>query len=224
MEKFETIYQRAAKRKGGADALDGLLRSGSPPVDLAEVSDDRYLAEMTKRIFCAGFVWKVIEHKWPNFEHAFHGFDVDKMAILSDDDLSELAQDERIVRNAQKIQTVRANANFILDIAHEHGSFGHFLAKWPESDQSSLLALLKKRGSRLGGMTAQYFLRFVGKDSFILSTDVVAALVHAGVIDNHKATSAKDQRAIQAAFNQWHEESGRSYTDMSRILAMSTDT
>ena len=105
MEKFETIYQRAAKRKGGSEALDGLLSSDSSPVDLTKIPDDRYLAEMTKRIFCAGFVWKVIESKWPSFEEAFQGFDVDKMAVLSDDDLADLAQDERIVRNAQKIQT-----------------------------------------------------------------------------------------------------------------------
>ena len=68
-----------------------------------------------------------------------------------------------------------------------------------------------------------YFLRFMGKDTFILSKDVVAALVNAHVIDNHKATSAKDQKAIQDAFNQWHEESGRTYTAMSRVLAMSID-
>jgi len=223
MQKFATIYQRAAQRKGGPHALEELLVTGSPPVDLTRIPDDRYLAEMTRRIFCAGFVWKVIESKWPAFEEAFQGFDVAKMAALSDDDLAALARDERIVRNAQKIQTVRANAHFMLDIVGERGSFGNFVAGWPESDIVGLLALLKKRGSRLGGATAQYFLRFMGKDTFILSNDVVAALVNAEVIDNHKATAVKDRKAIQAAFNQWHTESGRSYTVMSRVLAMSID-
>lgn len=223
MQKFETIYKRAAKRKGGPEVLEELLQSSYADVDLTQIPDDRYLAEITKRIFCAGFVWKVIESKWPGFEEAFQGFDVEKMAMLSDDDLSDLAQDKRIVRNGQKIQTVRDNAHLILNIADEYGSFGKFLAGWPVADQIGLLELLKKRGSRLGGATAQYFLRFVGKDSFILSKDVVAAMVTAGVIDNYKATSKRDLRAIQEAFNQWHEESGRSYTEMSRVLAMSVD-
>lgn len=224
MQKFATIYSITAKRKGGSDALEELLQSSHGDVDLTTIPDDRYLAEMTKRIFCAGFVWKVIENKWPNFEAAFQGFEIAKMAILSDDDLAALAQDERIVRNGQKIQTVRDNAHFIRNIADEYDSFGKFLTDWPASDQIGLMNLLKKRGSRLGGMTAQYFLRFVGKDSFILSKDVVAALVNAGVIDNHKATSQKDLKAIQEAFNQWHKESGRSYTELSRVLAMSIDS
>lgn len=224
MQKFETIYKRAAKRKGGTDALEELLGSDHDSVDLGKFSDDRYLSEMTKRIFCAGFVWRVIESKWPGFEEAFQGFDIEKMAGLSDNDITELTKDERIVRNAQKIQTVRDNAHLILNIGAEHGSFGAFLAEWPADNQVGLLNLLKKRGSRLGGMTAQYFLRFVGKDSYILSKDVVAALVAAGVVDNHKASSQKDLKAIQEAFNQWHVESGRSYTEMSRVLAMSIDS
>lgn len=57
MQKFTTIYNRAAKRKGGVDALDALLNEHSYSTDLTQIPDDRYLAEMTKRVFSAGFVW-----------------------------------------------------------------------------------------------------------------------------------------------------------------------
>ncbi len=63
MENFATIYNHTVKRKGGQDALADLLNSTSATVDLTQIPDDRYLAEMTKRIFCAGFVWQVIENK-----------------------------------------------------------------------------------------------------------------------------------------------------------------
>ena len=78
-------------------------------------------------------------------------------------------------------------------------------------------------GSRLGGTSGQYFLRSMGKDSFILSQDVVAALVREGVVDK-AATSKRDLAAVQSAFNRWREQSGRSLTEISRVLAMSIES
>ncbi len=125
---------------------------------------------MTKRIFSAGFVWSVIEKKWPGFEAAFLGFEPKRLLSQPDEFWEGLTGDKRIVRNPQKIMAVRANAQFVADIANEHGSFGKFLAQWPAGDQVGLLELLGKRGARLGGRTGQYFLRFIGKDGFVTST------------------------------------------------------
>jgi 3-methyladenine DNA glycosylase Tag len=80
----------------------------------------------------------------------------------------------------------------------------------------------RKKGSRLGGNTGQYFLRFAGIDSFILSQSVVNRLIAEGVVDK-APTSAKDKAALQAAFNAWRAQSGRSLTEISRILAVSID-
>ena len=62
---FKTIRARAEKRKGGAKALNKLLPPKPDPKVLAKLGDDRVLAEMTRRAFCAGFAWSVIEAKWP---------------------------------------------------------------------------------------------------------------------------------------------------------------
>src|SRR5690606_40476752 len=72
--KFSDIYQQALARKGGDEALRFLLPSVVEKHRLAEIPDDRYLSEMTRCIFKAGFVWRVIENKWPGFEAAFEGF------------------------------------------------------------------------------------------------------------------------------------------------------
>ena len=79
--------------------------------------------------------------------------------------------------------------------------------------------MLKKRGSRLGGTTAQYVLRVLAKDSFVLSTDVTARLIAEGTIDR-PATSKPAMAAVQAAFNDWSDQSGRSL-NKNRVLAMS---
>lgn len=221
IKRFAIFYERAAKTKGGTAQLEKLWPQPLSAEELADIPDDRWLSHMTKCVFRAGFVWRVIEKKWPGFEDAFSGFNPQGMAHLSDERLERIAQDERIVRNAQKVVTVRHNAQFMLDIAQEHGSFAEFVAQWPGDDIVGLWALFKKRGSRLGGNTSAMVLRGMGKDTFVLSNDVCAALQAANVIERANPSSQAEMRAIQAAFNQWVDESGLPLSAISRTLAAS---
>lgn len=223
MRPFTEIYRRAAERKGGEEQLTALLPTSiKTPVELAALPDHRCLAEMTRAIFKAGFVWKVIDAKWDGFEEAFWGFDIDRCKFFSPEDEEALCHDARIIRNRQKIITVPQNALMISEISAEAGSFGRFIADWPGDDFAGLLDLLGKRGARLGGLTAQYFLRFVGRDGFVLSRDGVYALIEAGVID--RPPSGKGALAkVQQAYNTWQRESGLGLAAISRILALSID-
>ena len=220
MTPFQDIYEHAAKRKGGAAALDKLLAKPKSAAELEATPDHRYLAGMTKCVFNAGFSWKVVEQKWDGFEAAFFGFEPRRVVALNDEDLDGLMHNPQIIRHGQKIRATRDNARFVLDLAQEHGSAGHFFATWPGDDIVGLWALLKKRGSRLGGASGQYFLRFAGIDTPIMSRDVVAALIGDGVVDKNP-TSQRDLKDVQAAFNAWQAESGRSLAEISRILAFS---
>ena len=218
MIKFASLYEHAARRKGGKTELETLLPSSLSPEKLASIPDDRWLAMMSKCIFNAGFNWKVVDKKWPDFEEVFAGFNPTRWKFMSDEDFEKLLKDTRIIRHAKKILAIRDNATFLCDLAEEHGSAARFFANWPSNDYASLLILLKKRANRMGGNSAQYFLRFMGKDAFILSNDVIAALKREGVI-NTDPKSQRDLKLVQEAFNQWHEESGRSLTHISKVLA-----
>lgn len=222
MAGFQRIYDLAAEQKGGAEALEALIAPHRPKTreEIAAIPADRWLAEMTRFIFMAGFRWKVINSKWPGFEEAFWGFDPNRCAMMSDEDLDALLKDTRIVRNGQKIATVAPNARFLLDLAREHGSAGRFFADWPADDYVGLLEVLRARASRLGGESAMRFLRTMGAPSFITSRDVTAALIREGVIDK-PPSGKRDLQKIQAAFNAWAAESGRDLTSISRTLALS---
>jgi 3-methyladenine DNA glycosylase Tag len=217
---FKRIRERAAKRKGGEKVLASLLPKKPNNKALAKLGDDRVLSEIAARVFSAGFVWDVIDKKWPGFEEAFLAFNPKRLLFQPAEFWEKLASDKRIVRNAQKIKSVRENAKFVSDIAQEHGSFGKFLATWPADDQVGLMEVLDKRGSRLGGFSGQYLLRFMGWDAFVLSGDVLLCLKDSGVPIS-KGTSKKDLRAAQAQFNAWKEESGLPITHISRICALS---
>ncbi|TIV37083.1 MAG: DNA-3-methyladenine glycosylase I, partial [Mesorhizobium sp.] len=179
------------------------------------------LSTMAERIFAAGFVWRVIEQKWPGFEEAFLGFEPKRLLFQPDDFWHELASDSRIVRNPQKIRSVRDNAAFVDRVSKEHGSFGKFIAAWPADDQIGLTAYLAKHGSRLGGNTGQYFLRWLEWDTFVVSADMAAALRDAGLDIAENPTSKRDLEKIQAQINQWSAETGLPRRHISRILAMS---
>ncbi len=218
------FYQKAAERKGGTTELDKIVAEKfNESARLHEMSNDRILSLMSKQIFRAGFVWKVVDQKWPDFEEVFQQFDVVHCARLDEDDMLDLKHEKRIIRNLAKIKTVQENAQFILNVEKEENkTFAEFLEQWPTNNLIALWDLLKKRGSRLGGLTGQYLIRFLGKDSFILSKDVTATLLESGIITGNP-TSKKSLLIIQAHFNQWQQDSGKSFTQLSRILAFSID-
>ncbi len=218
MRSFDEIYDIAVGRHG-EEALQARLATPLTAEALAQIPEDRWLSRLTRCVFQAGFNWKVIEAKWDGFETAFHGFDVGRCAMMDDEWFDILLADTRIVRNGPKIQTVRDNAVFLQSL-RERGGAGVVLGGWPSTDYIGLLDLLKTGGSRLGGATGQYAMRFMGRDAFILSRDVTARLIAEGVIDKPAGSKAA-MRAVQAAFNTWMDESGRGLTQISQILAMS---
>lgn len=226
MQKFETIFERAANRHGGEAAFREKLAGHYYGTDMDAVrapkDDDRWLSEFSKRIFQAGFNWQVVDNKWDGFEAAFWGFDPARCARIDMDDMEALTADTRIVRNPRKIKSVPVNAQMIQTMREEKGSADAFIRGWPSEDYVGLLDYLNKHGSNLGANTASYAMRFSGVPSFILSKDVTAALIHAGIVDK-PPTSKSAKRAVQEAFNIWAEESGKDLSYISRVLAHSIE-
>ena len=223
MQSFDEIYERAAERRGGKAALEASIAEHRPKSsqELKAIPDHRWLAEMTRGVFRAGFNWRVIDNKWDGFEAAFHGFDPPLNAAMSEEEFDAHLKDTRIIRNAQKVASVRANGQFLVDLAREHGSAAAFFADWPDSDFVGLLELMKKRAARCAGETAMRFFRGMGKPAFITTRDVSAALVEAGVVDK-PPSGRKDFQAVQDAFSAWSEATGRDLNAISRVLALST--
>jgi 3-methyladenine DNA glycosylase Tag len=216
---YKNLYQLAAKNRGGVENLEASLPRPKNAVQLAAQEDDRYLSMMTRCVFRAGFVWRVIDNKWPGFEEAFSNFNPLAIAHYSDEKLEELGKDTRIVRNFTKIVSVRHNATYVLDKQHSHGSFGKFIAEWPETDIVGLWLELKKNGSRLGGNSGPGMLRSMGKDTFLLTQDVSDALVNQGLMKKFSPTAQRDLRLVEQVFADLREQSGRSLCELSRILA-----
>lgn len=218
MENFASIWQRAAERKGGDDALKALLPKANP--HLSQMTSAQMLSAMSSQVFKSGFVWKVVDNKWPAFEQAFWGFEPTKLLMMSPEQIDERASDPALIRHGKKIQSIFDNAQMILNIDYEHGSFVQWLDNWDSRDIVGLWQQLKKQGNRLGGNTGPYFLRAIGKDTFLLTRDTVGYMQARDLLDA-APTSQKGMRQAQALFNQWQDESGLELAQISRVLSCS---
>ena len=124
MERVAAILDRAAERHGGKKALESMMPRIRSARALSATNNNRWLAEMTRCIFQAGFVWRVVDRKWDDFEDVFFGFPPDRIVMLSPEQLDRFAQNPKIIRNRQKVLTVQHNARFILDIDDHSGQLG----------------------------------------------------------------------------------------------------
>jgi 3-methyladenine DNA glycosylase Tag len=218
MRDYQWLHEFCLNRFGSAAALEAHLPEPLNPAQLRQISDDRYLSTMALRVFRAGLKHSLVDAKWPAFEQVFFGFAPEKVVLMGAEHLERLMQDTRIIRHLGKLKSVPRNAQFMLDVAREKGSFGALIADWPVTDIVGLWKYLAKQGNQMGGLSAPRFLRMVGKDTFVPSNDVVAALVAQDVIDR-QPTSQRDLATVQQAFNQWHAQSGRPMCQLSMMLA-----
>ena len=224
LESFKSLYNRAAERKGGAQALN-LLLSEVNPYGYAELSDtltdDRVLSAFTKKIFQSGFVWRVVENKWDNFEEIFFNFNLEKILMMPEEMMERKATDPKIIRNYNKVKTIKANAQMMFNEQQNGHTFIEFLDNWPAEDTIGLWAYLKKNGERLGGNTGPYALRAIGKDTFLLTRDIEGYFRAYDIISGGLQTKSS-LHAIQSSFNQWQKECDLSLSQLSRLIAYAT--
>src|SRR5262245_32383739 len=219
MPAFDKILEAARRRVGEAE-----LRRRMPDVSTAEalraVADDRYLSLMSRRIFRAGIKHSIVDDRWPAFEEVFRGFDLRRVRAMNDEETEALMSDTRLIRHWGKLKSVRSNAAAMRELADEHGGFGAWLAGWPGGEIVGLWGDLAKRFQQMGGNSGPYFLRMAGKDTFVLTTSVVAALNHWKAFAGEPKSKADRARA-QAAFNGWAGETGLPLAHLSMTLALS---
>ena len=177
-------------KKGSLGSIIRCEWCGSEPLYVAyhdeewgvPVHDDRHLFEMlTLEGAQAGLSWLTILRKREQYRRAFEGFDVERVAAYSKDDVQRLLADPGIVRNRLKIESAIRNARGVMDIGQSFGSFDSFIWRYVDNipRQNAWKSLselparteisdrlsrdLKKRGFKFVGPTICYaFMQAVG--------------------------------------------------------------
>ncbi len=134
------------------------------PPRQAPATDNGYLEILTKSIFQAGFSWDVIRQKWPHFQRAFDGFDIETVADYGERDVDRLLADPGIVRNGRKIEATIQNARIMRELIDEYGSIHRYLRSLDGLSYAQRRRALTRRFHHLGSTGCFVFLYTVGED------------------------------------------------------------
>lgn len=104
----------------------------------------------------------MIATKWDGFRAAFENFDVRRVAQFDEGDIDRLGRDERILRSPKKIRATVKNAQTILELDAQYGSFSAYLRSF--ADYASFERDFRKRFKFMGAMNVWYFRFRVGED------------------------------------------------------------
>lgn len=93
-----------------------------------EVRDDHKMFEfLVLESAQAGLSWITILKRRDAYRNAFAGYDAEKVAQMTEQDVERLMQDSGIIRNRNKIQATISNAQRFLEVQKEFGSFCNYL-------------------------------------------------------------------------------------------------
>lgn len=160
--------------------------------------DQQLFSKLMLDINQAGLSWNTILQKWDNFDQAYDHFEIAKVAAYPPEKVASLLQDPGIIRNRRKVAAAVNNAQRVLEIQQEWGSFSDYLwsfvdgkpvinhwasltevpATSPLSDQ--IAKDLKKRGF-----------------SFVGSTTIYAFLQAVGIINDHLVTCFRHDELVE---------------------------
>jgi DNA-3-methyladenine glycosylase I len=124
--------------------------------------DADLLGRLALEINQAGLSWTLILKRKDNFQRAFEGFDVDRVAGYHEQDVTRLLADAGIIRNRLKVNAVIENARRIQGLRGEFGSFKGWLDAHHPLSLDDWTKLFKKTFVFTGGEIVREFLVSTG--------------------------------------------------------------
>ena len=124
--------------------------------------DDLLFERLILEINQAGLSWITILKKADNFRKAYHGFNIARVAKYGERDMTRLLNDPGIIRNRLKVNAAIVNAQRILELQKEHGSFGKWLDSHHPLTKEEWTKLFKKTFVFTGGEIVNEFLMSTG--------------------------------------------------------------
>src|SRR5512141_2889119 len=127
------------------------------------LNDDNLLFErLVLEINQAGLSWITILRKADHFRKAYHGFNIDKIAKYGEKDRLRLLADPGIIRNRLKVNAAIVNAQRIVELRKEHGTFKGWLDANRRLSKDEWIKLFRKTFVFTGGEIVNEFLMSTG--------------------------------------------------------------
>jgi DNA-3-methyladenine glycosylase I len=125
-------------------------------------TDAELFGRLLLEINQAGLSWTTILNKKDNFQRAYAGYDIDRVARFNDRDRARLMADAGIIRNRLKIEAAIENARQLREIRDSYGSFANWLDRHHPLDLAQWAKLFKTTFRFTGGEIVREFLLSTG--------------------------------------------------------------
>lgn len=146
--------------------------------------DDGLFARFVLEINQAGLSWTTILNKQDNFHKAYHNFAINKVAAYGEKDIARLLNDAGIIRNRLKINAAITNAQRILELQREFGSFKAWIDKHHPLTKDEWVKIFKKTFVFTGGEIVNEFLMSTG---YLPGAHIETCSIHKKIIKHKPA-------------------------------------
>jgi DNA-3-methyladenine glycosylase I len=163
------------------------------------VFDDQVLFEfLTLEGGQAGLSWLTVLKKREGYRRAFHNFELSKVAEMTDEELAEVLVTGEIVRNRAKVASTRLNAQKLIDLVAEQGSFSNYWWSWtdgqPINNEFKSMRDLPAKSSISEAISKDLLKRGF---KFVGPTIIYAMAQATGLVNDHTTDCFRHQECLQ---------------------------
>lgn len=163
------------------------------------VFDDQVLFEfLTLEGGQAGLSWLTVLKKREGYRRAFHNFEISRVAEMTDDELAEVLLTGEIVRNRAKVASTRLNAQKLIDLVAEQGSFSNYWWGWtdgqPINNEFKSMRDLPAKSSVSEAISKDLLKRGF---KFVGPTIIYAMAQATGLVNDHTTDCFRHQECLQ---------------------------
>lgn len=160
-------------------------------------NDQKLFRKMMLDINQAGLSWQTILNKEAGFDQAYDFFEIEKVACYDEKKIEALMKNPGIIRNRRKIEAAVHNAQKVIKIQSEYGSFSNFLWSFNQfqvmnnkHNEETKIPTTNELSDRITKELKQLGFKFVG------STIIYAFLQATGMINDHMTRCFRYQEVM----------------------------
>jgi len=145
------------------------------PVD----NDNELFGRLLLEINQAGLSWDTVLNKRESIRAAYANFDIKKVASFSEDDILQLLENPGIIRMRKKIEAAIYNAQRLLQIQNEYGSFKNWLDIQHPKNKEDWVKCFKQQFKFTGNEITKEFLMGTG---YLKGAHIAACPIYAKIV------------------------------------------
>ena len=186
MSNFTRVHEDGLSRCSWAGVDELYVEYHDQEWGVPVIGDQEVFERISLEGFQAGLSWITILKRRENFRKAFHSFDIQKVARITDKRIETLMLDAGIIRHRGKIQSTVRNAQVTLDLARQGQSISDIVWSFapPKSNRTAPVSSFQWKATTPESEALSKHLKKLGF-GFVGATTMYALMQATGFVNDH---------------------------------------